>query len=88
MGVFDMMKKLNPNSRMYGFLMGPKGVYANNYIEINHEYMQLYRNMGGFDMICKYILTLLILPSIFYFISHSLSNFNLGSGRDKIETPE
>lgn len=47
-----MIKKLNPESKLYGFLMGPHGVYSNNYIEINHEYMELYRNMGGFDMIC------------------------------------
>ncbi len=54
MGVFDMIKKMHPESRLFGFLMGPHGVYANNYIEINHEYMELYRNMGGFDMICKH----------------------------------
>ena len=53
MGVFDMIKKMHPESRLFGFLMGPHGVYSNNYIEINHEYMELYRNMGGFDMICK-----------------------------------
>lgn len=49
-----MIKKLHPDSHLYGFLMGPHGVYSNNYIEIDHEYMELYRNMGGFDMICKY----------------------------------
>ena len=54
MGVFDMIKKIHPDSKLYGFLMGPHGVYSNRYIEINKEYMQLYRNMGGFDMICKY----------------------------------
>ena len=34
--------------------MGPKGIYTNKFIEIDHDYMHLYRNMGGFDMICKY----------------------------------
>lgn len=53
MGVYDMIKKIHPESKLYGFLMGPHGVYSNKYIEINQEYMQLYRNMGGFDMICK-----------------------------------
>ena len=53
MGVFDMIKKIHPDSKLYGFLMGPHGVYSNKYIEINQEYMNLYRNMGGFDMICK-----------------------------------
>ena len=53
MGIFDMLKKMNSESRIFGFLMGPHGVYSNNYMEICDEYMGLYRNMGGFDMICK-----------------------------------
>jgi pyrophosphate--fructose-6-phosphate 1-phosphotransferase len=53
MGIFDMIKKLNADSRMFGFIMGPKGVFANKYMEIDAEYMHQYRNMGGFDMICK-----------------------------------
>jgi len=32
-------------------LAGPHGVYTGNYMEITGEYMDLYRNMGGFDMI-------------------------------------
>jgi len=31
--------------------MGPHGVYTGNYIEITSDYMDLYRNMGGFDII-------------------------------------
>ena len=54
MGVFDMIKKMHPDSRLFGFLMGPHGIYSNNYVEIDQKYMSLYRNMGGFDMICKY----------------------------------
>lgn len=54
MGIFDMVKKMNPESRIFGFLMGPHGVYSGNYIEICEDYMSLYRNMGGFDMICKH----------------------------------
>jgi 6-phosphofructokinase len=34
MGIFDMLKKMNPDSTVYGFLMGPHGVYSNNYMEI------------------------------------------------------
>jgi pyrophosphate--fructose-6-phosphate 1-phosphotransferase len=55
MGIFDMLKKMNPESRVFGFLMGPHGVYSNKYMEICGDYMNLYRNMGGFDMICKSI---------------------------------
>ena len=53
MGLFDMIKKLNPESRLFGFLAGPHGVFTNNYMEITAEYMGLYRNTGGFDMIRK-----------------------------------
>lgn len=53
MGIFDMIKKLHPESRLFGFLAGPHGVYSNNYMEITPEYMGLYRNTGGFDMIRK-----------------------------------
>ncbi len=50
-----MLKKMNPESRVFGFLMGPHGVYSNQYMEICEDYMNLYRNMGGFDMICKFL---------------------------------
>lgn len=53
MGLFDMVKKMHPESKLFGFLNGPHGVFTNNYIEITAEYMHLYRNMGGFDMICS-----------------------------------
>ena len=51
MGLFDMAKKLHPESQLFGFLAGPHGVFTNNHMEITPEYMDLYRNMGGFDMI-------------------------------------
>ena len=46
-----MVKKLHPDSKLFGFLAGPHGVYTGNVIEITSEYMDLFRNMGGFDMI-------------------------------------
>lgn len=51
MGLYDMAKKLHKDSQLFGFLAGPHGVYTGNYMEITGEYMDLYRNMGGFDMI-------------------------------------
>ena len=50
-GLFDEVKKLNPDNRLYGFLMGPGGLADHNYIEITAENLQAYRNTGGFDMI-------------------------------------
>ena len=50
-GLFDEIKKLNPENRLYGFLMGPGGLVDHNYVEITADYLQSYRNTGGFDMI-------------------------------------
>uniref|UniRef100_A0AB33IR96 Pyrophosphate--fructose 6-phosphate 1-phosphotransferase n=1 Tax=Prevotella sp. GTC17253 TaxID=3236793 RepID=A0AB33IR96_9BACT len=50
-GLFDAVKNLNPNNRLYGFLMGPGGLVDHNYIEITPEFLDGYRNTGGFDMI-------------------------------------
>lgn len=50
-GLFDEIKKLNPENRLFGFLMGPGGLVDHNYMEITAENLQAYRNTGGFDMI-------------------------------------
>ncbi|WP_018464632.1 diphosphate--fructose-6-phosphate 1-phosphotransferase [Segatella paludivivens] len=50
-GLFDAVKKLNSENRLYGFLMGPGGLVDHNYIEITAEFLNQYRNTGGFDMI-------------------------------------
>lgn len=50
-GLFDEIKKLNPNNRLYGFLMGPSGLVDHKYIEITEELIADYRNTGGFDLI-------------------------------------
>lgn len=50
-GLFDEVKRLNPNNRLYGFLMGPGGLVDHQYVEITAEFVDEYRNTGGFDMI-------------------------------------
>ena len=50
-GLFDALKKLNEENRLYGFLMGPGGLVDHNYIEITASFLEKYRNTGGFDMI-------------------------------------
>ncbi|ETD21271.1 MULTISPECIES: diphosphate--fructose-6-phosphate 1-phosphotransferase [Prevotellaceae] len=50
-GLFDGIKKLNPENKLYGFLMGPGGLVDHNYIEITADFLEDYRNTGGFDMI-------------------------------------
>ena len=50
-GIFDELKKLNPENRLFGFLMGPAGFVKHNYRELTKEVVDEYRNTGGFDMI-------------------------------------
>nr|WP_314439845.1 diphosphate--fructose-6-phosphate 1-phosphotransferase [uncultured Porphyromonas sp.] len=50
-GIFDGIKKIHPDSRLYGFLMGPDGLVKHNYIELTNEIIDEYRNTGGFDII-------------------------------------
>ena len=50
-GLFDTVKKLNPNNKLYGFILGPGGLVDHNYMELTKEIVDEYRNTGGFDMI-------------------------------------
>ena len=50
-GIFDAVKKLNPENKLYGFLMGPGGLVDHNYMELTADIIDEYRNTGGFDMI-------------------------------------
>ena len=50
-GLFDQIKKLNPENRLFGFILGPGGLVDHNYMELTKEIIDEYRNTGGFDMI-------------------------------------
>lgn len=50
-GLFDRIKKLNPENRLFGFILGPGGLVDHNYVELTKEVVDEYRNTGGFDMI-------------------------------------
>lgn len=50
-GLFDALKILNTESRLFGFLGGPGGIIGNKYKELTAEIVNPYRNQGGFDMI-------------------------------------
>ncbi len=50
-GLFDQVKKLNPENRLYGFILGPGGLVDHNYMELTKDIIDEYRNTGGFDMI-------------------------------------
>ena len=50
-GIFDGIKRIHPDSRLYGFLGGPGGLVKHEYIELTAEIVDDYRNTGGFDII-------------------------------------
>ncbi len=50
-GIFDALKKANPDSTLYGFKGGPAGIIDDNLMEITGDIMNSYRNSGGFDII-------------------------------------
>ena len=50
-GIFDGLKKLNKENRLYGFLMGPSGFIDHQYMELTAGYIKDFRNTGGFDII-------------------------------------
>lgn len=50
-GIFDGLKACHPDSGIYGFLGGPSGLTENNYRELDADFIDNYRNTGGFDMI-------------------------------------
>ena len=50
-GLFDGLKKLNPNNKLYGFLGGPSGLIDHKYVELTAQIVDEYRNTGGFDII-------------------------------------
>lgn len=50
-GLFDTIKKMNPDNKLYGFILGPSGLVDHKYMEITADFIDDYRNTGGFDMI-------------------------------------
>lgn len=50
-GLFDGIKKINKESKLYGFLMGPGGFVDHQYVELTSDIINEYRNTGGFDII-------------------------------------
>lgn len=50
-GLFDGIKSINKESRLFGFIMGPGGFVDHEYIELTTPIINEYRNTGGFDII-------------------------------------
>lgn len=50
-GIFDGVKRLHADSKLYGFILGPAGLINHEYKELTGDIIDEYRNTGGFDII-------------------------------------
>lgn len=50
-GIFDGIKRINKESKLYGFILGPGGLINHEYKELTGDIIDEYRNTGGFDII-------------------------------------
>ena len=50
-GLFDALKATNKENVLLGFKGGPSGLLEDKFIEITPDFMDQYRNTGGFDII-------------------------------------
>ena len=50
-GLYDALKATNPENELYGFKGGPSGLLEDNYRIMDDEYINMFRNTGGFDII-------------------------------------
>ena len=50
-GLYDALKATNPENVLYGFKGGPSGLIEDDYLIFDDEYINQFRNTGGFDII-------------------------------------
>ncbi len=50
-GLYDALKATNPENELYGFKGGPSGLLEDDYRIMDDEYIAMFRNTGGFDII-------------------------------------
>ena len=50
-GLFDALKSASEDNVLIGFKKGPSGLIDDDYIELTKEYVDQFRNTGGFDII-------------------------------------
>ncbi|MDE5757771.1 MAG: diphosphate--fructose-6-phosphate 1-phosphotransferase [Allobaculum sp.] len=50
-GLYDALKAANPENELVGFKGGPSGLIEDDFIVFDDDYINKYRNTGGFDII-------------------------------------
>ncbi|MEY8381130.1 diphosphate--fructose-6-phosphate 1-phosphotransferase [Ileibacterium valens] len=50
-GLYDALKAANPENVLIGFKNGPSGLIEDDFVVFDDDYINAYRNTGGFDII-------------------------------------
>jgi pyrophosphate--fructose-6-phosphate 1-phosphotransferase len=50
-GIYDGLKSMNSDSKLFGFMGGPSGLINGKCVELTGAIIENYRNTGGFDII-------------------------------------
>ncbi|MGD2010476.1 MAG: 6-phosphofructokinase, partial [Desulfobacterales bacterium] len=50
-GLWDAAKNAHPDTKIFGFILGPDGIIENEAVELTAAHVDAYRNLGGFTMI-------------------------------------
>ena len=50
-GLYDALKATNSENELFGFKNGPSGLLDDDYLVFDDEYIDQFRNTGGFDII-------------------------------------
>lgn len=50
-GLYDALKATNKDNELYGFKNGPSGLIEDDYLIFDDQYIDQFRNTGGFDII-------------------------------------
>lgn len=50
-GLYDALKAANPENLLLGFKGGPSGLIEDDFVEFDDDFINEYRNTGGFDII-------------------------------------
>ena len=50
-GLYDALKAIDKENELYGFKGGPSGLLEDDYLIFDDEYIDQFRNTGGFDII-------------------------------------
>ena len=68
-GIFDRAKAYHPDSRVFGFMDGPHGIYSGNFYLLTDTIIDGFRNTGKWCFFCIYWINVAILKKLFRYLT-------------------